>query len=119
MPNHRALEVVIVSAMAVSNSVVLGARFRDFGDLLKIACSTEYSAADSYFRWLVLLSSQAQVPRAMLAALKNMECRYEVRTIEAVSQWNASEGMPHVDYKVIALGIQMADLRRALNVYVS
>lgn len=48
-----------------------------------------------------------------------MECDHEIRTVEALSEWNTSNQLPYIDYKVIAIELSIGDLRQALNVYVS
>ena len=105
--------------MTVLRFLVNGAQFRDVNDLLKVACSSKYSSPNASFRWMILLSVFETVPQAMVDAVKHMECDYEVRTVESVLQWNTSYLLPHEDYKVIALGLSIGDLRHALSIYVS
>ena len=117
--NAGMLHAIIVSTVTMSSHVALGARFLDVGQLLKVACSSNASSADSFFRWMLLLSSSTHLSQAMVAAVEKMSCPYEVRTIEALQQWNTSAIMPYVDYKIIAVGVRIGDLRRALQIYVS
>lgn len=110
-----------VSTVLVSVPVLLvhGAKFRNVGDLLRVACTSEPSSSGSRFRWMILLSSVMHFPPAIVDALKEMECDYEIRSIESLPRWNTSDQLPHVDYKVIAIGLSMTDLRKGLNIYVS
>lgn len=119
MLNLRVLRAFMVSTITVSKILVNGARFRDVGDLLNYACTSKRSFADSFFHWMILLSSNTQLPHAMAVAVKTMNCSYEVRTIESLQGWNTSELIAAADYKVIAIGIPFEDLRRSLNVHVS
>ena len=119
VPNAGMLYALIVSLVTTSSHVALGASFLDAGHLLKVACSSKPSPADSFFRWMLLLSSHSHLPQAMVAAVKKMSCRYEVRTIESLQQWNTSEIMSYVDYKIIALEVPIGNLRQALQIYVS
>lgn len=98
---------------------VYGVKFRSIGDLLRVACSSKFSSSGSIFQWMVLLSSTTHIPKAMIDAVKHMECDYETRTIESLPLWNTSETLNSLDYKVIAIGLSMEDLRRGLAVYVS
>lgn len=55
----------------------------------------------------------------MVAAMKRMECDYEVRTIESLPLWDSSYQLPYIDYKLITVGFSMGEMRQALNIYVS
>lgn len=99
--------------------LVQAARFRDVGDLLKVACSARHTGSGSLLRWMILFSSVKRFPLAMVAAMKHMECDYEVRTIESVQRWDPPYELPFADYKVIAIGVSTGDLRQALDVHVS
>ena len=116
MQNLKLFQVLVIT---IFNVAIRGAVFRDVGDLLRAACSSRYSSSDSTFRWMILLRSKSQLPPAWLAAVKNMECIYEVRRVDSMQEWNTTGLMPNVDYKVIAIGIPVDGLRRALDIYVS
>lgn len=94
-------------------------RFRDMSDLLEAACSTKYSSADSSLRWMILTSSVKLFPQALVSVVKEIECAYEVRTIESLSLWVEPYELPYSDYKVIAVEHHMEQLRQALEVHVS
>lgn len=109
----------LASTIAMSTPAVHGARFLDVGDLLRVASSPKKSPADSFFQWMILLSSRRQMPQALVSAIKRITSAYQVRTMESLQQWNTSDVLSHVDYKIIAIGIAIGDLRKALNIYVS
>lgn len=96
-----------------------GARFRNVSKLLEIACSSEHSSSWMLFRWMILYSLRTGLHQSMVAALSSMGRGYEVRTIEMLQHWNASYSCSDIDYEVIAIGMNLAELQQALNVLVS
>lgn len=117
MSNLNLLQVLMVST--VSSMAARGARFPDVGGLLKLACSSRSSPSNSSFRWMVLKQSRTQLTSTMVTAVKRMSCAYEVRATESLQLWNMSGVMAYVDYKVIAIGVPIRELRQMLNIYVS
>lgn len=108
----------LLALTMVSNSAT-SARFRNVGELLNVACLPMLTASGAPLQWMILFSSELGFPQTMLAALKDMECDYEVRTIESFSSWKAPDQAAYMDYKVIGIGITMGALRDALYAYVS
>lgn len=96
-----------------------GARNKNVGEVLEAACSSKSTAPGAYFRWMILFSSENDFPQSMVVAIRAMQCAYEVRTIEMLHQWNTSDHLPSTDYKVIAVGMAMKELRRTFDVFVS
>lgn len=68
---------------------------------------------------MILFSSRTGFPQSMVAAVRSMHHDYEVRTLESFQSWNASNLLPHIDYKVIAVGMSFEDLRQAFKIFVS
>lgn len=109
--------VSMISVMA--DVLVPSAQFRDVADLLRAACSSKFSASGAPLRWMILLDSFGHLPQFMITALRDVECNYEFRTIASLSEWDTTNELPYMDYKVIAIGLSMDDLRQVLDGYVS
>lgn len=121
MPTPTIVKVVTISTVSMTMSCFCAqaARFRDVGDLLKSVCSSRYSSSGSVLRWMILFSAIRRFPQTMVAAMKHLECAYEVRTIESLAKWEPPYELPSADYKVIAIGLSIGELRYSLNIYVS
>lgn len=103
----------------MSNSLINAVRFRHLSEFLGVASPSEFSRSGASLRWLILISLTQRFSEAILPAMKGIKCDYEVRTIDSLSKWDASNQLPQIYYKVIAIGTPTENLRQALKYHVS
>ena len=97
---------------------VAAVSYANVGQVLSLACEAG-SSSGSFFRWILLFESAEEVSEDASVILREAECAYKAMGLAHIGSWNFLHEIPSTDYKVIAIGLPVAALRKSLKLHVS